>query len=74
MNQGRRPAQIRATLTTECIEELKNSGKAIVKRDCGGLEGVFSVYFDVFLVYSYSFPAYFTVVYSNCILVYFDVF
>ena len=45
-----------------------------MKRDCGGLEGVFSVYFDVFLVYSYSFPAYFTVVYSNCILVYFDVF
>ena len=44
VDQGRRPAQIRATLTTECLEELKLSGRAIVKRDAGGLEGIFDVF------------------------------
>jgi len=44
VDQGRRPAQIRATLTTECLEELKRSGRAIVKRDAGGLEGIFDVF------------------------------
>lgn len=44
VDQGRRPAQIRATLTTEGLEELKRSGKAIKKRDAGGLEGIIDVF------------------------------
>ena len=39
MNAGRRPAQIRAALTTEHLAVMLASRKVIKKRAAGGLEG-----------------------------------